>query len=229
MLNFHKTSTRGLCMRLVTSFFLIFLLFTTSQAAGNREGTWQVSFTPHYVASKSLRFGDKGSVDFNDRSGWGLGVGYNFTDHVSLDLDFTSSNGSYNGSVNESNGSVSNYSGNMYSSSIDLALTYNILKSNFTPYLSADIGSSFIDSGIPTGNYYGGTCYDPWYGYYYQCVDAETHTTTKFHYGAGAGLRYDFKNRLFLKGGVNVDLLDFNSDQTPYFIDYRISIGTTFN
>jgi len=215
-------------MHLLTLFLLTYLLFSPLSAESDREGTWQFTFTPQYVASKSLSFGDKGNIDFNDRTGWGFGVGYNFINYVSLDLNFMSTNGSYNGSVNESNGTTSNYSGNMYSSSIDLALTYNILDDNFTPYISANVGSSFIDSGVPTGNFYGGTCYDPWYGYYYSCVDAETHTTTKFHYGAGAGLRYDFENRLFIKGGVNANVLDFNSEQFPYFISYQLSIGTTF-
>lgn len=214
-------------MRVVTLFLLTFFLLSPASAQSDRQGTWQVSFTPQYIASKSLSFGDRGDVDFNDRSGWGIGVGYNVSPYISLDLNFLSTNGSYNGTVNETNGTVSKYSGNMYSSSIDFALTYNILDDNFTPYLSANMGSSFIDSGVATGDYYSGTCYDPWYGYY-PCLDAATHTTTKFHYGAGVGLRYDFENRLFIKGGVNANVLDFNSDQFPYFISYQLSIGTTF-
>ena len=213
-------------MRILILFFI--LLTTTLSAESRKEGTWQVSFTPQYISSQALTFGEKGDVDFNDRSGWGFGVGYNFSSFITLDLNFMASNGSYNGHVNEDNGTISNYSGSMYSSSVDLALTYNIIDDDLTPYISANVGSSFIDSGIPTGNYYGGTCYDPWYGYYYPCYGAETHTTVKFHYGAGAGLRYDFKNRLFVKGGVNVNVLNFRSDQFPYFISYQLSIGTTF-
>ena len=214
-------------MRIFTYLTLILLLIAPISADSDREGTWQFQFTPQYVSSKTLSFDGKGTIDFNDRSGWGFGVGYNFTDYVSADLNFMSSNGSYNGSVNESNGTVSKYGGNMYSSSVDLSLTYNIIDDNFTPYITANIGSSFIDSGVPTGNYYSGTCYDPWYGYYYPCVDAETHTKVAFHYGAGAGLRYDFKNRLFVRGGVNVNVLDLNSEQFPYFMSYQLSIGTT--
>ena len=215
-------------MRFITYIFFTLLLVSPISAESDRDGTWQLTFTPQYIASKSLSFGDKGDVDFNDRSGWGFGVGYNVSPFVSLDLNFMSTNGSYNGSVNEANGTTSNYSGNMYSSSIDFAITYNILDDNFTPYISANAGSSFIDSGVNTGNIYGGTCYDPWYGYYYSCYQAETHTTVKFHYGAGVGLRYDFKNRLFIKGGVNANVLDFSSDQFPYFISYQLSVGTTF-
>ncbi len=215
-------------MRFITLFLLTCLMVWPASAESDREGAWQVTFTPQYVASRSLSFGDKGDIDFNDRSGWGFGIGYNFSTYVALDLTFMSTNGSYNGTANESNGSVTQYSGNMYSSSVDLALTYNIMDDDFTPYISANIGSSFIDSGVTTGNYYEGTCYDPWYGYWYPCVDAQTYTTTKFHYGAGAGLRYDFENRLFIKGGVNVNVLDFDSDQFPYFVTYQLSIGSTF-
>jgi len=197
-------------------------------AEANRAQSWQFSFTPQYISSKALSFGDKGDVDFNDRSGWGFSIGYFVSPYISLDLNFMSSTGSYNGRVNETNGTVSKYSGNSYSSSVDLGMTYNIIDDDFTPYLSANIGSSFIDSGIPTGNYYGGTCYDPYWGYYYSCYGAETHTTVKFHYGAGVGLRYDFDNRVFIKGGVNANVLDFDSEQFPYFINYQLSIGTTF-
>lgn len=215
-------------MRLYSILVLLLLLVLPTLAESERSGRWQVSFTPQYISSQSLTFGTKGAVDFNDRSGWGFGVGYNFTEYFTLDLNFMSSSGSYNGHVNETNGTVSRYSGSMYSSSIDIAATYNIIDDDFTPYLSVNLGSSFVDSGIPTGNYYGGTCYDPWYGYYYPCYGAETHTTVKFHYGAGAGLRYDFDNRLFLKGGVNLNVLDFDTDQFPYFISYQLSIGTAF-
>jgi len=215
-------------MPLYRALILILLSIIPAFSESDRSGSWQVSFTPQYITSQSLTFGSKGHVDFNDRSGWGFGVGYNISDFITLDLNFMSSTGSYNGSVNETNGTISTYSGSMYSSSVDLAVTYNIIDDAFTPYLSANIGSSFVDSGIPTGNYYGGTCYDPWYDYYYPCYGAETHTTVKFHYGAGAGLRYDFKNRLFVKGGLNVNVLDFNTDTLPYFISYQISIGTTF-
>jgi len=207
---------------------VILLLILSLSAQSDRAGSWQISFIPQYTGSQTLDFGSKGHVDFNDRSGWGLGIGYNLSGLMTLDLNFMSSTGSYNGTVNETNGTISSYSGSMYSSSIDLAATYNIIDDDFTPYLSINVGSSFIDSGIPTGNYYGGTCYDPWSGYYYPCYGAETHTTVTFHYGAGAGLRYDFKNRLFVKGGLNVNLLDFDTDTLPYFITYQVTIGTTF-
>ena len=197
-------------------------------AESHRNQTWQFSFTPQYIASKSLTFGDKGNVDFNDRTGWGLAVGYNVSPYISLDLDFFSSNGSYSGNVNEANGSVTPYSSNMYSSSVDLSMTYNIIDDDFTPFVSAKIGSSFVDSGISTGNYYGGTCYDPWSGYYYSCAYPETHTSVNFQYGAGAGLRYDFENRLFVKGGVEATVINLDSDQFPYFISYFLSVGSTF-
>ncbi len=194
----------------------------------DKAGRWQVAFTPQYIASKSLSYGDKGDVEFNDRSGWGFGIGYFVSSQISLDMNFLSTTGGFKGTVNESNGTQTKYKGNMYSSSFDMSMTYNILKDNFTPFVSINVGSSFIDSGIATGNYYTGTCYDPWYGYYYTCYDVETKTSFKFHYGATLGLRYDLKNRLFFKGGVNANVLDFNSEEFPYFISYQLSVGSTF-
>lgn len=214
-------------------FFILILsivLFTPSLfSRDTKAGNWQISFTPQYISAKSLNFEDKGEVNINDRSGWGFGIGYFVSPQISLDLSFLSTTGGYNGSVKEANGTISHYAGNMYSSSVDFSITYDFIDDNFTPFVSANIGSSFIDSGVPTGNYYGGTCYDPWYGYYYPCYTTETHTTVKFHYGTSVGLRYDFKNRLFVKGGINANVLDFSSEQFPYFMSYQLSIGSTFH
>lgn len=208
-------------------FLLLLMSVTLLMARSEREGHWQLTLNPTYTASKTLNYANNDKVEINDRTGWGFGIGYNFNAHFNVDLNFNSSSGSYVVNYRDVNNTQQHLKGNLYSSSTDIRLTYNIMDDDFTPFIALNIGSTFVDSGIATGDYYYG-CY-PGYYYYPWCgTFAETHTTTSFRYGGSAGVRYDLKNELFFKGAVNVNMLDFNSDNSPYFISYDVTIGMMF-
>lgn len=211
-------------MRLLLSIFLLSTLtFTSSSADAKRAGTWQLSLTPQFISGQKLNYENGDFIDLESRTGWGFGIGYNFDEHISLDLNFNSSNGSYNAQVHDVNGTQQNFSSNLYSSSVDLALTYNIIDGPLTPYVTANVGSTFVDSGVATGDIYWGC------GYYYYCgLYTETYTAVRVNLGAGLGVRYDFENTLYVKGGVNSYIVDFDSTNTPYFINYQLTVGMKF-
>ena len=208
---------------------VILLLAATSQllADADREQAFDIYFSPNYIASKTLHFDNDVDVSLNDRSGWSFGVGFNFTNHVSADIIFSSSNGNYAVSTKNEKGEDIAYSTNMYSSAMTLGMTYNIIDGPFTPYISGNVGMSFVDTGVKDGGGYESCYYDPWYGY--TCgIYETTKTMVEFTYGASAGLRYDFENKLFVKGGVGVSVVNFNANNTPYFTVYQLSIGSRF-
>lgn len=211
-------------MRTILAIILLSILASTSSFAdAKRAGTWQLSLTPQFTSSQKLNYENGDFIDLASRTGWGFGVGYNFSEYVSLDLNFNSSNGSYNAQVHDVNGTAQNFSSNLYSSSVDLALTYNIIDGPFTPYLTANVGSTFVDSGVATGNIYWGC------GYYYYCgYYTETYTAVRVNLGAGLGVRYDFENMLYVKGGINSYIVDYDSTNTPYFINYQLTVGVKF-
>lgn len=211
----------------ITTLAVLLSTVTTSQAGSDREQNWDVYFSPNYVASKTLSFDQDAQVDLNDRTGWSLGFGFNFTNYISADLVFSSSNGSYAVKSIDDTGAPVEYSNNMYSSSMMAGMTYNILKGPFTPYISANIGGTFVDTGIRDGGGYESCYYDPWYGYVCGIYET-TKSSTEFSYGAGAGLRYDLKNKLFLKAGVGVNVVGFNSNNTPLFTIYQLTVGSRF-
>ncbi len=211
-------------MRMLLSILLLSSVSLTPLLAdAKRADTWQIALTPHYTSAQKLHYKDGQYLDLSSRTGWGFGVGYNFNEHIGLDLNFNSSSGGSNANINDENGTAHQFSNSFYSSSVDLEATYNIIDGPFTPYLSASIGSTFVDSGMATGDLYYGC------GYYYYCgYYKETYTAVRFNAGAGLGLRYDFENMLYLKGGVKGYWVDYNTENTPYFIDYQLSVGMKF-
>jgi len=213
--------------QLLAVLILLASSFTTSQADSDREQHWDVYFSPNYVTAKTLSFNNDVQVDLNERTGWSLGFGFNFTNHVSGDFVFSSSNGSYSVKTTDDKGQPLEYSNNMYSSSMLIGMTYNIIDGPFTPYISGNIGINFADTGINDGGGYESCYYDPWYGY--TCgIYETTKTSTEFSYGGSVGLRYDLENQLFLKAGVGVNVVNFNSNNTPLFTIYQLTIGSRF-
>ena len=208
---------------------LLLLLSThlTLLADADREQRWEVYFSPNYVASKTLTFDNDVKVALNDRSGWSLGFGFNFTDNVSAEIIFGTGTGNYAVATTTDDGKPYEYSNTMSSSSMLIGMTYNVIDGPFTPYISGNFGASFVDTGVKDGGGYESCYYDPWYGYVCGVYET-TKTSTDFTYGASIGLRYDFDNKLFVKGGMGVNVVNFDSKETPLFTTYQLTVGSIF-
>ena len=229
-----KNSTKTITLFLLLSSFFSM----NAQAAFNdsRVKKWEFFLAPMVTNSKVLQFSNGAEADINKRSSIGFGFGYNINANIELTGIFASSTGNYTGTriIDNTPEDPDNPNGpqtflsNMYTSSLEFGFTYNLLSKPFTPYISANIGTTYIDSGIPTGNISTGYCWDPWYGYYYPCASAQTYTSTEINYGFGVGLRYDFNRKLYIKGGVGKNYLDLNSSNTPDFTTYQFIFGFMF-
>ncbi len=201
----------------------------------SRSGKFEFFLMPQFTNSKLLKFDNGAEADINERSGLGFGLGYNFNHHLELSLQFISSSSNYTGTriINndpedpENPNGPQKFAANMYTSSINFGVTVNLLKSAFTPYIGANIGSTYIDSGVPTGQISTGCWWDPWWGYI--CAPyTQTYTATKVNYGANAGLRYDFNRKLFIKGGASMNFIDLPSSNSSEFISYQFIFGFMF-
>ncbi|MFV2004985.1 MAG: outer membrane protein [Gammaproteobacteria bacterium] len=201
-----------------------------------RADKWEFFLAPQFTNSKLLQFDNGAEADINERSSLGFGLGYNVNRHIELSVMFAASNSNYTGTriidnnpedLPDNPNGPQKFSANLYTSSINFDFTFNLLTTPFTPYVSANIGSTYIDSGVPTGNLTTGCWYDPWWGYV--CAPTvQTYTSTRINYGAGAGLRYDFNRKLFIKGGIAINYLDIGSSNTPDFTSYRFTFGFMF-
>ena len=194
----------------------------------SRDGKWEFFLSPQFTNSKTLEFGNGSKAEINERSSIAFGFGYNINPYIELTTQFASSSSNYTGTrILEDNGKTEKFTANLYTSSINFGFTYNLFSSPFTPYISANVGSTYIDSGIPTGDV-GSVCWwDPWWGYICSPT-ALTYTSTEFNYGAGAGLRYDFNRKLYIKGGVNINAIDASSSNTADFTTYQLTFGFMF-
>jgi hypothetical protein len=196
---------------------------------GSRTGAWQVSLIPGFTNAKSIQFDGGATADINEHSSFSIGIGYNYNDHLEIDLDLGSGNANYVGTriLDDGSNTAEKYNGTFYTSHMNLGLTYNFIASRFTPFIKGNIGLSYIDSGIPTGDY-GNICWwDPWWGYY--CAPyAATYTTSDFSYGADLGLRFDITNKVFIKGSVGKTYIDLNNTSTPDFTTYKFIVGFSF-
>ena len=211
------------------SLILFALTSTITHAAfyDSRAEKWEFFLAPQFTNSKDLQFSNGSEVRINERSSLGFGFGYNLNHHIELTGLFASSNANYIGTIIPEDGTpAENFSSNLYTSSLDFGFTYNVLSTAFTPYITANIGTTYIDSGIPTGEI--GTGCGWYWGWYYCGPVAQTFTTTEINYGLGAGLRYDFNRKLYIKGGVAKNYIDIGSSNTPDFTTYQFIFGLMF-
>ncbi len=216
---------------LLITLITLFSFSTNSLAAfkDSRDEKWEFFLVPQYTNDVTLESSAGAKVSINERTSLGFGLGYNVNKHIELSLLFSSSSTHYTATLIPEDAPANPVQGssNLYISTIDFGFTFNLLSSAFTPYVSANIGSSYIDSGVPTGEIGSGCWYDYWYGYICTPV-AITKTTTELNYGVGAGLRYDFNRKIYIKGGVTHNIIDFNTEHTPDFVTYQFFMGFMF-
>lgn len=224
--------------KLITSSFVLLLMISINANAAfydSRAEKWEFFLAPMVTNSKVLQYENGAEADINKSSSLGFGFGYNINHHIELTLIFSAGNSNYSGTRiidndpedPENPNGPQKFTSNLYTSKLDFGFTWNLLKSAFTPYISANIGSTYIDSGIPTGNIVTGCWWDPWWGYICS-PSAQTYTSNELNYGAGFGLRYDFNRKLYIKGGVAKNYIDLNSSNTPDFTTYQFIFGFMF-
>ncbi len=202
------------------------LFFVTSAFAKDyRTQKSEVFFMPQFINGKKLEFKNDTAVDIKDRGGFAIGLGYNFDEHFEIAGVFSYTNSSYLATIKKDDGTLENVSRNLYTSTIAVEGTYNFFQGEFTPYISANIGFTYSDTGISTNESSEYCYFDPWWGPV--CYD-ETYTSTDLNYGASVGVRYDFQNSLYLKAGIGTQYVDYDSKASPYFTTYSITIGGRF-
>ena len=211
------------------SFILLAVISTNADAAfyDSRVEKWEFYLAPQLINAKDIQFDNGAQASLNKRSSIAFGFGYNINSHIELSLDFASSNSSYTStSVPEDpNQTPVTNSHSLYTSSINFGFTFNFLSTPFTPYVTGNVGSTYIDSGILTGNVGTGCWWYPYWGYVCGPV-AQTFTSTELNYGAALGLRYDFNRKLYIKGQAGKNYLD--TGNTPDFTTYRFIFGFMF-
>lgn len=189
--------------------------------AGARTGTWEFTLPLVYSESKTLHGEGGSSVDLNADFGFGFGFGYNFNNHFQLGGMFNWSTRNYDATlVDATTGTTRKASGYLDASTISLNATYFFLASDLTPFVSANVGSTFLDSNIPSGSGSTGCWWDPWWGYICSTY-VPTKTETDVSYGAGVGMRWDLSRAFSMQASYNRLWIDA-AKSTPDFTGWRL-------
>lgn len=195
----------------------------------SRVKKWEFYLAPQITDSKDLQFENGATANLEQDSSLGFGVGYNLSSHIELALEFVSNDTNYTSTAIPEDPAESPVTsrGSIYTSTINFGFTFNFLTTPFTPYVTANLGSTYIDSGVYTGNVGSGCWWYPYYGYICGPV-AQTYTSTELSYGAALGLRYDFNRKLYMKGEARKSFIDMGNSNTPDFDTLRLIFGFMF-
>jgi len=197
---------------------------TVWAADANRAGKKEFYVPIRWTSSETFTADGGSTFDVNEDVGWGFGFGYNVSDNVVVQMDFTWQSASFNANLMSDVGATTTVGGSLDSTTTLIALQYNILPKTFTPFVIGGVGWTWADSNIPTAPPQG-TCWWTWVGLVCDSWQP-TATESAFAYGVGAGLRGDFGDSLFLEVSYTWSWADF--DVADEFNSVRLDVGWKF-
>jgi opacity protein-like surface antigen len=197
----------------------------TSVRPGGRGGNWEI-FLPIIYSDSTTVNGEGGSkVDINSDYGFGFGAGYNVNDNFQINGMFTWAYRSYNATAVNSDGTPGRqYSNYMDTSTLSLNGVFYLMQGNITPFISAGVGITYVDTNIPIGSGSTSCWYDPWYGYVCSSY-VPTKTENDITYNAGIGIRFDIDRQFGMQFGYYKTYVNINKAQgTPDFDNLRFDL-----
>jgi hypothetical protein len=181
-------------------------------ASSQRAGSWEFLLPITYSSAKSFDGQGGSSASLNSNLGFGLGLGYNLSNQFQMSGTVNWSSRSFNATIVDSNGVKSQAGGTLESSMFAFNGTYFFSPGVVAPFLTAGIGSVFLDTNIPNGKPSTGCWHDPWYGYICNTY-TPTKTGTAVSCNAGLGVRWDVSRSVALQGSYNQVWIDYSSSK----------------
>lgn len=211
--------------------FLLAAVYAAGAAAQtySRANKWEFTLQPQYTHSMSFSSGNGSGGQVDSSLGFGFGVAYNLNNHLSIGGEFTWGSAAYVATIAPADGTAATTSqGTLQSNTVRINTTWNILPGDFTPLIQAGIGSTYIDTNIPTAPPVN-TCYwDPWWGYYCGTY-YPTRTAYYVSYMLGVGARWEIDRSVFVRAMANRQWLQAGGSLgTPWTDQYRIDLGFKF-
>jgi len=137
------------------------------------------------------------TASFDDTALLSLGGGYSFSEHWNIwgDLQFGETDFNARWGNQLLTGSADLFSGR-------INVDYNLLAKSFTPFVTAGVGFTYIDSNVPSGDPEYWCWWDYWWGLV--CDGRQpTHNQWSFAPNAGIGVRWDAAEGFFIKAMGN--------------------------
>ena len=193
-------------IRILTIICLSLVVFITTPIVCNaqnwsRKGKGEIFALGQYMSGDTTT-GCGIEMEVDDTTVGGFGIGYNFLDHLNLNMDM------FFGStdlIGKGYGATVKVDTDLIG--MDVNLDYNILKSRFTPMITAGIG--FINFDGDVGGY--------------------DFNETDFSYNLGAGFRWDITDHFLVKGIYRATWTELEDTDDSIILDgISLSIGYLF-
>jgi opacity protein-like surface antigen len=202
-----------------------------SSGSSGRAGSWEWWGEARFIFSKDLSFEGGTTISTDDDAGFGLGFGYNIDEHWLASFEFQYNEINYKATIASADRPPkpsANLTGTAQISRFGGSIAYNLLPGPLTPYASATLAWSWVDTNIPTGPPQTGCWWDPWFGTLCSTWQP-TASQNAFTYGLGVGLRWDSGHNFFMRFGYEYDWFDIShTSSTPAFSLLRLQFGMRY-
>jgi len=144
-----------------------------------RDGKWEASLQVLNSQSVDVSGESSSALEVDSDLGWGFSLGYNLNNHLLLNFEFSSVTPDYQATLIEDDGDPYEIDHKMDIYQSQFNVVYNFMAQQFTPFIQAGAGWSYLDSNIADGPPNSVCWWDPWWGYvcdYYQ----NTYNDTRF-------------------------------------------------
>lgn len=219
--------------KLMIASCVVGLLVTTvsTDASANytkRSDKWEASFKILNTQSTDISGKGESSIAMKSDFGWGFTLGYNLNPHILFNFDFGSTTPSYAATlVDSDDGSTYKINHKMDVLESQFNVVYNVFASQFTPYVQAGVGWSFVDSNIADGPPNSFCWYDPWWGPVCEGFQ-NTYNDERFSYNVAVGFRYELDNSLFFRASYKQAWINMSHSENAIIGSYNLEVGSIF-
>jgi len=142
-----------------------FCLSSSAAIAQSRDTGWEFGADVVFQTSQDIGF-DNGTTTFEDDIGLSLYAGYRMSSRLEFQFGLDWSNADYKAEYQPPQlpNTTINIDSEIEEFTPFAKVNFNFLEGPITPFVSANVGWSFIDTNIPEGQAQVGCWWDPWYG-----------------------------------------------------------------
>lgn len=200
-----------------------------SALSADRAGTWETRLDITYQNSSDWDFNGGTTAEVDSDTSLLFGMSYHMTDQLELGGSVTFGQTDYDANiVGDEIGEIFSVSGEYESTALLFDATWNFMPGDFTPFVSASAGWSWIDTNIATEPPQTGCWWDPWWGYVCTTFQ-DTKSLDGFTYGFDVGARYDISDTFAIHGSYRMMWVDLdNASGTPDLDGFRLGVGWKF-
>lgn len=201
----------------------------TGPANANRWGTGEVYLGASNYSTTDARL-DYAPVDITFDNSWAfiLGGGYHLNDNLYLGGEMTFANTGFTGyGEDPETGEESFLKQDLREWGLLVGIEYNLLKGPITPYVSAGLGFTYLETPVPDGDpeYICVPGYWQWWCYWAYPV----YSHWSFTYYAGAGIRWDINDRTVMRLAYKSNWVDIpNLRATSRQDVFSLTVGGRF-